>query len=361
VPVNGAIVAFSATIVCATTLGFAMDTTPVERGFFFTVKRLEYFWIFFMTLNIIDTEAQAKTCIRLLLFVTGCIALYGIAQFVLFPGAYFGGITGTVGTGRANTFGSFLLIMTGLVLGMFTFASSKRERMAYGMMFLLFLMTLVATKSRGAYVSVPPLILAVVWLTRNRRTIMLLLWGCVLSLMFMLGVMLISPDKSTHWGKQIYDIKKQFQDIGQVLVKGASADSSLNARLTSWKATQPEMVTFPILGQGVGAKPLGTSDNQYVREVLETGFVGLLCLLYLNFVIMLTGVRLFRRTNDPLIKGMSAGFVGGQVGLLFHGVTISNFYTILTMELFFFLTALLMLFYYQSFYARQPVQEEATA
>ena len=143
------------------------------------------------------------------------------------------------------------------------------------------------------------------------------------------------------------DFSHQFQSITDVATKGVKADSSMAARVAFWEASIPKMVKHPFLGRGVGSIALGTADNQYVREMLETGLLGLLCLLYMNIVILTASRRVFMTTQDPLIKGFSAGFLGGHVGMLVHAVTISNFYTILTMEVFWFVTALIMLFEYQ--------------
>ena len=68
--------------------------------------------------------------------------------------------------------------------------------------------------------------------------------------------------------------------------------------------------------------------------------------LLLNLAIMRTSYLLFTGSADPYVRGFSAGFMSGHLGLMIHGMTISNFYTILSMETFWFITALIMLFYY---------------
>jgi hypothetical protein len=69
----------------------------------------------------------------------------------------------------------------------------------------------------------------------------------------------------------------------------------------------------------------------------------------MNLVIFLTVVRLFYLTSDPFIKGISCGFLGGHVGMLVHGWSIANFYTIMNMEIFWFIIAVMMIMYHNHY------------
>ena len=296
-----------------------------------------------MTINIIQLEDEGKTCVKLLLIGSVVIASLGLLQQIIAPAA--GGLTTTAGYARANTLGSFLLIMIGISMGMYLYDTSKLSLIYFGI-FVLLLGTLVFTKSRGAYVSVVPLVGIIAYITRSGKLITIMILGLlfVVSLMFMdvifTGKVKLLADLHSD------DFTQQFQSISDMATKGLQADSSMAARVAFWKASFPKMLKYPFLGRGVGSIALGTADNQYVREILETGLVGFLCLIYMNIVILAASHRVFVMSKDPLIKGFSAGFLGGHVGMLVHAMTISNFYTILTMEVFWFVTALIMLFEY---------------
>jgi hypothetical protein len=103
---------------------------------------------------------------------------------------------------------------------------------------------------------------------------------------------------------------------------------------------------YPVLGHGVGSVPLSYFDCHHVRELYETGFIGYLAFLYMNLVIFVTVLNLFYITDDRFVKGVSCGFLGGHIGMLVHGWSIANFYTIMNMEVFWFFVAILMIFYY---------------
>ncbi len=343
VPANKPIFCMVLIMLLASSFGYIQGTTPLYRGFFFTMKRIEYFWIFFMTINILDTQEEGKTCVKLLLGSAIIIALLGIIQQILFPVA--GGITTTAGYGRANTLGSFLLIVIGISLGVYLYEQSKKSILLF-LLFLVLFATLIFTKSRGAYVSVIPVIFVLGYITKSRRFINII----VLALITITGLatMDIFFSGKLKILSQIHsdDFGQQFQSISDVATKGVKADSSLDARVSFWKGSIPEMIKYPLLGKGVGSIGLGTADNQYIREILETGFIGLICFLYMNYIIAKTTLDLFRIANDSVIKGFAVGFFSGHVGMLIHAMTISNFYTILTMEVFWFVTALIMLFHY---------------
>lgn len=344
VPVNHPIIWMCIVILLATTSGYLQGTTPAYRGFFFTLKRLEYFWLFFMTVNILDEDREAQFCIRLLIIAAFIVACIGVVQQILLPVS--GGVTTTAGFGRANTLASFLLIMVGISLGIFVYSSGYRT-VRYFILFLFFLATLIFTKSRGAYVSMVPLLVALVVLTRNPRLVGILAAGGMLVLVLATGTILLPGDMKILMGIHSEDLVTQFQSIREVAVEGVEADSSLNARVAFWRNSVPMMMAYPLLGRGVGAIHLGTADNQYVHEMLETGLLGLLCFLYMNLVILNTSYTLFKWSDNDYLKGLAVGFLCGHIGMLVHGLTISNFYTILNMEVFWFVTALIMLFQHQ--------------
>ena len=101
-PLNAPILAYSVSLVVATLLGvFAGNVRPV-RGFFFTLKYLEYFVVYFMAVNYIRDERQLRRLLATALVTCAISAAMGIAQIpsgervsAPFEGKY----------GEPNTFG----------------------------------------------------------------------------------------------------------------------------------------------------------------------------------------------------------------------------------------------------------------
>ncbi|MBN1863516.1 MAG: hypothetical protein JW808_01305, partial [Victivallales bacterium] len=133
--------------------------------------------------------------------------------------------------------------------------------------------------------------------------------------------------------------------IADIAAHGPEGDSSFNARYRGWINGIPKIMERPIFGHGVGSIPLATYDCQYVRELHETGIVGTIVFLYMNLAILAAALSLFYMSDDSLTKGLACGFMGGHVGKLVHAWSIENFYTIMNMEVFWFVVALLMILY----------------
>ena len=355
VPVNRPILFMAVIIILASSIGYIQDTLPLKRGILFTLKRLEYFWLFFMTLNIMESDKEVKKATTMLIYLTIFISLVGAIQFFLFPlsGLTGGGATSTSGFGRANTLADFYLIVGGMFLGLLIYATDRTKMWIYMIVMVLCTSAIIMTKSRGAYVSIPPLVVTLLLVTKNKR--FLISMGVVLILIFMytIGMMVIHSTKgqiaqgaNVLAQKHTGDIKNQFESLEDIAKGGPKADSSFYARYSAWINNIDNILAYPILGHGVGSVPLSYFDCQHVREMYETGLFGFIVFLYMNLIIFLTVLSLFYITEDPFTKGITSGFLGGHVGMMVHGWSIANFYTIMNMEIFWFVLAMIMILYH---------------
>ncbi len=357
------ILAMTAVIIIATLTGYFQETVHLNTGFLYTMKRLEYFWIFFMTYNLMETENEAWISINIFLLVAAIVAVIGIGQFTLAPMSDLarGGSTATAGLGRANTLADFYLIILGVALGLYIHCRNKYWMSAYLGLIGLFMFAIIMTKSRGAYIAIPFIILMIILVSKSKKTVVFLAAIFILFIAYSLGSMIITDQNAELlMHKHNDDIKEQFTSIGEVMEKGPKADSSFNARYVSWINTFPEIMKYPILGHGVGSIPLYFFDNQYVTELFNTGFVGLAIFLYLNLAIFIAVLNLYLFTKEDFYKGLALGFMGGHAGIMVHGITITNFYTIINMEAFWFILAILMLIFHLQMKKRQDAPAVTT-
>ena len=355
VPVNRPILFMAVIIVLASSVGYLQGTLPLKRGILFTLKRLEYFWLFFMTLNIMESDEEVKKATTILIYLTIFISLIGAIQFFLFPlsGLTGGGATSTSGFGRANTLADFYLIVGGIFLGLLIYATDRAKLWTYMSVMVLCAGAIIMTKSRGAYVSIPPLVFTIILVTKNKRFILSIGVIIILLSLYIAGMMIInsSDGRLSHGANMLVqkhtgDIKNQFESLEDIAKGGPKADSSFYARYSSWVNNIDNILAYPILGHGVGSVPLSRFDCHHVREMYETGIFGYLVFLYMNIVIFLTILSLFYMTEDPFTKGITSGFLGGHVGMMVHGWSIANFYTIMNMEVFWFVIAMIMILYH---------------
>jgi O-antigen ligase len=118
-------------------------------------------------------------------------------------------------------------------------------------------------------------------------------------------------------------------------------DPSWTARLEAWKLYLPQVADYPVFGRGMSSIPLGYVDNQYMMELLDNGIIGLFCLFWLFWRIFISVYTLYKNSRNPFVQSIAFGLLGSFVALDIQAITATNFYTIRTMEPFFFLTGLI--------------------
>ncbi|HSC70195.1 MAG TPA: hypothetical protein VLH58_02510, partial [Candidatus Methylomirabilis sp.] len=79
-PLNPAIFFYIAALILATLLGTFAGTVRPVRGFFFTLKYLEYFVVYFMTVNLVREERQLLRLLATAFATCAISALVGIMQ-----------------------------------------------------------------------------------------------------------------------------------------------------------------------------------------------------------------------------------------------------------------------------------------
>jgi len=355
VPVNKPVLMMAFVIVIASIVGYLQGTLPFKRGLLFTLKRLEYFWLFFMTLNIMERDREVKNVTLLLVVLTIAVSIVGAVQFFIFPlsGLTGGGATATAGFHRANTLADFYLIVGGVFLGLFIYTVNFRKMCGYLFVLVLCTGAIIMTKSRGAYVSIPPLLITIIFVSKNKKVFLSVLIAVILIIFYVTGMAILGSGQGalSQGGVQLTDkhtgdVGNQFESLHDIATQGPQADSSFYARYSSWINGMDNIFEYPLLGHGVGSIPLSYFDCQHVREMYETGIIGYVLFLYMNLIIFVTVFNLFYMTDDPFTKGITCGFLGGHVGMLVHGWSIANFYTIMNMEVFWFIIAMIMVLYH---------------
>jgi hypothetical protein len=64
-------------------------------------------------------------------------------------------------------------------------------------------------------------------------------------------------------------------------------------------------------------QPIASLDNQYLGSLIETGIVGLACLILLLLVWVFTALGARRRSRDPAVRELALGLVGSALALAF--------------------------------------------
>ena len=327
-PLNQPIAAYMLACLLATLWGKITGSVEGKAGFFFVLKYFEYMVVFFLVVNYVDSEDQAKRLLLCLFLTCFIVSVYGLVQI---PGG--GRISAPFEGehGEPNTFGGYLVFMGAVAGALMDRMRDMRVRLGLAVLLVVLLISLLHTQSRASYLAVIPTCLVIVLLSERR---FYLLAGLVTAL-------ILSPIILPHTAKQrIAFTFTQRKHIGQVKVGPVQLDTSTSARLRSWKGGLQTWRQRPFLGHGVTG--YGFMDAQYPRILVETGIVGMLAFVWLIYALLRVGLSTWREQQGDLLRGLSVGLVAGLVGLLVHAVGANTFIIVRIMEPFWFLAGIVI-------------------
>jgi O-antigen ligase len=317
-------------IVCFVATLWGKITGDVEgfAGFFFVLKYFEYMIVYFMVVNYVNSADQAKRLLFCLFLTCFIVSIYGLMQI---PGGERVSAPFEGARGEPNTFGGYLVFMGAVAVALLDHLRDIRVRIGLVVLLVVLLVSLLYTQSRASYLAVIPAYLALSLFSRRK---FYLVAGLIV-------ILALSPAILPHVvKKRIAYTFTQPTHRDQIQFGKLRLDTSLSARLTSWKEGLSAWRNKPILGYGVTGFEF--MDAQYPRTLVETGIVGLLSFGWLIYVLFLVGFRTWRNQQNDLLRGLSVGFIAGLVGLLVHAFGANTFIIVRIMEPFWFLTGIII-------------------
>jgi putative inorganic carbon (HCO3(-)) transporter len=184
------------------------------------------------------------------------------------------------------------LLCVGLMYG----PISKLKKWILGGMIPIYLISMLFSGTRGAFVLFPVSMILLAILTFNRKTLIV----TFLAGLFV-GFLIVVPTSNLT----LYRFQTAFKP---------SDDASFNVRANNQKLIQPFIQSHP-MGGGLGSTGLWglkfspgsflanfPPDSGYVRVAVELGWVGLLLFCTLIFIILKTGIENYYRIRDPELK-----------------------------------------------------------
>ncbi len=329
-PLNKPIAYYIIVCLVSTLFGAIFERASLKTGFLFVLKYFEYMIIYFMVANHLESKKQIRHFLWAMLITCAIVSIIGIAQI---PGGGRVSAPFEGEVGEPNTLGGYLVFMISIAVGLLLASNAFRDQLLYGLLMVLSAVPLVYTQSRTSYLAAIPAVLAFVWLSERRN------W--VIAAVLLVGISLpyIAPNPARERINYTFTQGRNQRDV--VEVGGVKLDTSLSARLRSWKGAAQDWVEHPILGYGVtGYKFL---DSQYLRVITETGIVGLITFLFLIATIFKQGYRVYKETSEPFYRGFTMGYLAGFIGLLCHAIGANTFIIVRIMEPFWFLTAMVVM------------------
>jgi O-antigen ligase len=306
---------------------------------------VEYFLLYFMTVNIVESAEEMKKYLKYGALIAVGVTIY--AYYYYFNSgagarttAPFEAAIGKVGDSEPASLGGYYLIILGILIAMLT---------EYGGRALLLALSLIAfmipafllTFSRSSYIGFSFMVLFMTIFSRRRKFFLIfILLGGVLAAFFAPGMM----DKVRERVTMTYQGVYATNTINLGAAGSLKLEESAAQRVNSLRRVIFERLPkHPLLGWGVTG--IGIGDTQYSLVLGELGLIGFFAFVWMLVRLFSTAAVVYKRSAEPWIRAVAFGFISSLVGLLFQSVGVNSFIITRIMEPFWFLAALIMVFH----------------
>jgi len=306
----------------------------ISRGFFYFVKEIEFFFLYFYVFYHIKNCDSVKSILYFWV-ISGVISI-GLIVLQFIEGTGYGayGPSMFMEKGPLPSGGSFLILFANLFnIFLYYYSNLKLSRMKKNILLLCILSLPIGIISSGSRTSILGLILVVVlslFLYQFK-------YGAIKSIFIILGLLIII-------GVIFYFVSDKVPYILNLAPERALA--SINLRSGIWKAqieTMPENLFYYFFGMGKSVRLYAEeSHSQYVRNFIETGLIGSLIFFFLIFVIIKKAFRGFSLRKEPLLIGLSSGLLVSTIAMLFISIAAEGFLVVKINEIYWFFVAMTM-------------------
>ncbi|OGS08370.1 MAG: hypothetical protein A2270_02790 [Elusimicrobia bacterium RIFOXYA12_FULL_51_18] len=360
-PVQTPILLYTALCFISTAFGVIRGDIDAKASFFYVMKYVEYFLLYFMTVNVVETEAEIKNYMRYGLIVAVIVA--GYAYYYYYGSgpdaratAPFEAPLGDPRDSEPASLGGYFLIVFGIFFAMLSESKGYSFLLALGMLIFMFPAFLL-TFSRSSYIGFTAMFPAIFFLSRRRRLFM--------SGFFSAGIVFIAimPNLSHKVVERItmtYSGAYATQIFQAGTVGNIKLEDSAASRVYSIKRVLFEKLPkHPVFGWGVTGVGLG--DTQYALVLGELGLLGAALFAWMMYRLFYTAKTVFRNSKEPVLRVLALGFMVALVGLLFQALGVNSFIVVRIMEPFWFMAALLSVAYLKIKKAGDDSSTETTA
>ncbi|HRS51474.1 MAG TPA: O-antigen ligase family protein [Candidatus Marinimicrobia bacterium] len=324
------------TLVCILSTGIGMLAGRVNflTGSLFVLKYTQYFMIYFMVMNQVRTKKQINNYLISLIITFIIVTIFALIQApsgqritAPFEGE----------SGEPNTLGGYLVLLIAINLGLILnddAITNRHLRRGLLLVTIISFYPLLMTYSRGSWLAAIAVIIAYIAVSKKRWIVFGIATLVFILAPYVFPQSVIDRVKYTFTEQQGYDATLQ-EHIG-----GITIDTSASERIRSWRSALKDVTKHPLLGFGVtGWRFL---DAQYIRVLIETGIIGLVAFLYLQFSLLLNIRKVYSDAKTPLYRALAQGFFVGTIAMMAHSITANTFIIVRIIEPFWLACGLVM-------------------
>ncbi|MEK8023274.1 MAG: O-antigen ligase family protein, partial [Candidatus Hydrogenedentota bacterium] len=336
-PLNKPILWFSFLTMLSTARGaFTGSVGHPTTAFFYVLKFMEFFLLYFLIVNTVTTEAQVQRIMTAYFITLLVVALWATWEAVIMKSV--GRATTPFETEEEpGTLGGYLLFSFALAFGLVNYATGVMRKVYYLGIMVIIVPPFLYTLSRGSYLAFFPMFISVLLLSRRKMVpiMLMMLFGAASPWL---------PDVTKE--RVEYTFQNRIENVANPTFEDQNhveLDPSSAARLERYEGVINQWQYRPLLGQGVTG--VGFVDSQFVRVLGEVGILGLLTLFWIFKNLFHTTLRLYRSLPIGYMKGLVLGFIAGAIGLICHGATSNTFTVVRIAGPFWALTGLAVVIY----------------
>ena len=213
-------------------------------------------------------------------------------------------LAGTLGYLGPNEWGSFHTIYTLFIIGLFLVDKNLWRRIAYSILIIGGIYSLMYSFSRGAYFGFVAGLFFISFI-KSRKLLILLI-------VFLLFWKIVVPVSVVERVEGIF-VEKEGENVVSIGEKGVDT----SGRKHLWDKALNLFYENPIFGTGFNAYYFligADTHNVYLKILSEQGIIGFFIYLGLYFFALMSGWRLYRRADEQFLKALGFGFLCAVVG-----------------------------------------------
>jgi len=323
-------------LICFFTTGIGMFFGRVKplNGLFFVIKYIEFYMVYFLVVNQIRSKKQFDNFTVALLATFVIVVVVSLLQI---PSgkrltAPFEG-----DAGEPNTLGGYLIFIIAINLSLILkpgILTSPKTRRFLLWITMIAVFPFLLTNSRGSWAAGIPVIISYIIISSRRWIII----GFVAVLIVIAPIIL--PNAVIDRVKYTFTEQKGYARTLQENVGGVTLDTSASERVRSWKAAWEGVKKHPLFGFGItGWRFL---DAQFMRVLVESGFIGLGFFIYLLYSILNETWKVYKNAKIPFFKYFTLGFFVATIAMITHSIGANTFIIIRIMEPFWLICGLVI-------------------
>ena len=319
-------------------INLALKNIYPDWAFFYFLKEIEIFFLFFYFIYRIKNLEQAKFLVKTWLFLAFINFLYILHQIKTGTQA---GEYGTAALSESGVFptGAFFLLLFVFLFSVFlhyfyNLNMSPFKKIIIACFVVLPILGVFGSGYKTNFLGLFFALFIMIFLSILKKKNLKFFLFSLLALVLVLFILVYAANKINYAYRVFHAFSSQ--EIVRSFEAGRLGVIMENVNDFLMKLNP---LSF-LLGLGVGS--VGETHNQFLRNFVETGLLGSIIFLFLIFTILKTSFLEFFRNKDNFTSGLCLGLFSATMAMLFFSIVTEPFLTVKPSEIYWIFCAITM-------------------